>query len=582
MTNKYIAKPFVRQLLERIDIVDVVSKYITLKKQGANYVACCPFHQEKTPSFSVNQSKQFFYCFGCKAHGDAIKFLQLHENFSFVDSVETISRTAGISVVYDTNNASSAQQDTTNKLFALLEKAQIFYANSLYSQNAGIARNYLSGRGVDADIAKQYGVGFSPDGWDNLIKHMSQGQLNDLQQCGLVISNESKSYDRFRNRIMFPIRDRRGRTVGFGARTLQKDDHPKYLNSPETPIFHKSRQLYGLYEARRATRTFTKILVVEGYMDVIGLAKYGIHYAVATLGTATTSNHLQILFKECKKIIFCFDGDNAGRKAAWHALGVALPFMTEGNNVEFLFLPEGEDPDSLVQKQGKESFEDALGKSVTLSNFLLQSLSKDLNLATAEGKSSFCKNLETYLPILPNGVYKEALYDEIEGMVSLSRQQIQAFIKQPSQHFAKPKIPEFKSSGLLEMVLSYLVQFPEYLKDIEVPEKFSSSEYKIINKFVDLISNNNLSSTAEIFARLSEKPDLLEVVAKLASVQHPGTVQPQDLQDVLFRIHKQEQLQALQQQINDLLVKAKQSKLSKVETKQLNVLMQQKIKVRNI
>ncbi|MEW8281341.1 MAG: DNA primase, partial [Candidatus Thiodiazotropha taylori] len=339
---------FIDQLLNRVDIVDVINRRVTLKKAGKEFQACCPFHDEKTPSFTVSPSKQFYHCFGCGAHGSAIGFLMEYDNLGFVEAVEELAQSAGLEVPREGGNE---QGPDLRPLYELMEKTARFYQHQLkHHAESPAAVDYLKSRGMSGQIAASYGIGFAPPGWDNLTGTLGsdKASLERLNKCGLLSESNGKQYDRFRNRIIFPIRDPRGRTIGFGGRVLG-DDKPKYLNSPETPLFHKGRELYGLYEARQANREISNLLVVEGYMDVVALAQHNIQNAVATLGTATTHEHLELIFRNCPEVIFCFDGDRAGRDAAWKALNTSLPLMRDGREVRFLFLPQGEDPDTQVR-----------------------------------------------------------------------------------------------------------------------------------------------------------------------------------------------------------------------------------------
>jgi len=361
-----IPQQFIDDLLNRVDIVEIIDSRVPLKKKGKEYSACCPFHNEKTPSFTVSQNKQFYHCFGCKANGSAIGFLMEYEHLSFPDAIEELARSQGIDVPYEGGQrpdpeAKKAQTD----LYDLMQEADQFYQKQLRQHALSEqAVNYLKERGLSGEVAKIFGIGFAPDGWDNLLKALGTTPEHEkaLVTAGMLIQKDNgKCYDRFRDRIMFPIRDRRGRCIAFGGRILPKeqpnDKDAKYLNSPETPLFHKGRELYGLYEARQALRDIPRLMVVEGYMDVVALAQFEVRYAVATLGTATTPDHLQRLFQLTSEVVFCFDGDRAGKEAAWRALQTCLPEMRDGRETRFMFLPDGEDPDSYIRKIGKEAFE---------------------------------------------------------------------------------------------------------------------------------------------------------------------------------------------------------------------------------
>jgi DNA primase len=388
-----IPQSFIDDLLNRTDIVEVVSSRVQLKKTGKNYSACCPFHKEKTPSFSVSPDKQFYYCFGCGAGGNALGFVMDHDNLEFPQAVEELARAAGMEVPReDGPRGQRPRQAGDSPLYALLEAAADYYRQALKSHPARRAAvDYLKGRGLSGEIARDFGLGFAPPGWDNLMKHLGGDSLQQkaLIDAGLLIENAEtgKRYDRFRDRVIFPIRDSRGRTIAFGGRVLG-DDKPKYLNSPETPVFHKGQELYGLYEARKSNRDLDEIMVVEGYMDVIALAQQGLRNAVATLGTATSEEHLKRLFRLVPSVLFCFDGDGAGRKAAWRALEATLPNLQDGRRARFLFLPEGEDPDSLVRAEGTDAFRARISQqALPLADYFFQQLTQEADPRSLEGKA---------------------------------------------------------------------------------------------------------------------------------------------------------------------------------------------------
>ncbi|SDO36264.1 DNA primase [Pseudomonas jinjuensis] len=388
-----IPQSFIDDLLNRTDILDVVSSRIQLKKTGKNYSACCPFHKEKTPSFTVSPDKQFYYCFGCGAGGNALGFIMDHDNLEFPQAVEELAKRAGMDIPREEGRrGSKPRQPTDSPLYPLLAAAADYYRQALKSHPARRAAvDYLKGRGLTGQIARDFGLGFAPPGWDNLLKHLGGDnlQLKTMLDAGLLVENpdSGKRYDRFRDRVIFPIRDSRGRVIAFGGRVLG-DDKPKYLNSPETPVFHKGQELYGLFEARKNNRDLDEIMVVEGYMDVIALAQQGIRNAVATLGTATSEEHIKRLFRLVPNILFCFDGDQAGRNAAWRALESALPNLQDGRKVRFLFLPEGEDPDSLVRAEGPDAFRARLShQALPLAEYFFQQLQEEADPSTLEGKA---------------------------------------------------------------------------------------------------------------------------------------------------------------------------------------------------
>ncbi|MCB1687558.1 MAG: DNA primase [Halioglobus sp.] len=420
-----IPQAFLDDLLDRVDIVEVIDRRVKLKKTGKNYSARCPFHEERSPSFSVNPDKQFYYCFGCGAGGNALTFLMEYENLEFPQAVDTLASSAGMDVPREPSRdgRDPAQREDSNKpLYAVMEQAALYYRQQLRSHpQASRAVDYLKGRGLSGEIAKAFGLGFAPPGWDNL--HTALGGGDDLREllikAGMLVKNENgKIYDRFRDRIMFPIRDRRGRVIAFGGRVLG-DDKPKYLNSPETAIFHKGRELYGLYEARQATRKLERIVVVEGYMDVIALAQHGITYGTATLGTATSNTHLDRIYRLCPEVVFCFDGDEAGRKAAFRALEAALPCMEDGRQARFLFLPEGQDPDDAVRAGGQAQFEEMLAKAVPLETFLFDSVAQGLDLSSLDGRARMSKMALPHIRQLPEGVYRQLMFQALAERTGL-------------------------------------------------------------------------------------------------------------------------------------------------------------------
>ena len=409
-----IPSDFIDQLLGRTDIVEIIDSRVPLKKTGRDFSACCPFHTEKTPSFTVSATKQFYYCFGCGASGSALGFLMDYEHLEFVEAVEELARLAGLDVPREAGF--QRPTDRHPDLADLTERASRFYQTGLRSHNQrDKAVAYLKQRGLDGQTARTFALGYAPPGRDNLLRHLTGrgAKIDSLVTAGLVIAAEDgRRYDRFRDRIIFPIRNRRGHTIAFGARALG-DEKPKYLNSPETPLFHKSRELYGLYEVRQHQRQLTRLLVVEGYMDVVALAQHGIGYAVATLGTATTTEHLDQLYRLVSQVIFCFDGDNAGRKAAWTALENALPQMRDGRQAGFLFLPEGEDPDSLIRREGAAAFEQRLLNAQPLSGFLFDTLSGQVNTDTLDGRSRLVELARPLLDRLPDTVFRDEMIENL-------------------------------------------------------------------------------------------------------------------------------------------------------------------------
>ncbi len=417
-----IPQNFIDDLISRLDIVDVVSARTRLKKAGKNYSACCPFHNEKTPSFTVSPDKQFYYCFGCGATGSAVKFVMEFDGLEFPDAVEKLAGDLNIEVPREGTHQQN-REPQYRELHALTQKAADFFEQQLRtSQDKDKAINYLKDRGLSGKAAKFFSIGYAPPGWDNLQNTLAPGEKNDstnnktikqLISCGMTIEKEDgRTYDRFRDRVMFPIRNVKGQVIAFGGRVLG-DEKPKYLNSPETPIFHKGQELYGLYEARKIRQKLTRMVIVEGYMDVVALAEFGIHYAVATLGTATSEHHIRRLFKVVPEIIFCFDGDKAGRTAAQRAMETVIPALLDGLQARFLFLPDGEDPDTIVRKEGKEAFEKRLDNSKHLPEFVFDSIKEQVDFDTLDGKARFGQLAAPLISRLPTGMLKELMQQQL-------------------------------------------------------------------------------------------------------------------------------------------------------------------------
>ena len=412
-----IPQDFIGDLVARADVVEVIGRRVQLKKAGREFKACCPFHDEKTPSFTVSPTKGFYHCFGCGAHGTPIDFLMEFDHMSFPEAVETLANSMGLEVPRTESDRPARRYD---ELFELTSRVERFWQNALRENDAAV--NYLKQRGIDGTTAKRFGLGYAVDGWSTLLDKFgtSPEAIERLLAAGLIIRKDNGGhYDRFRDRITFPIRDARGRCIGFGGRAMG-DGEPKYLNSPETVLFHKGRELYGLFEARQALRQIERLVVVEGYMDVVALARHGIDFSVATLGTATTTDHLNRLFRLTENIDFCFDGDRAGKQAAWRALETALPQIREGRQVRFVFLPDGHDPDSFVNEFGSATFIDALDNGVALSDYLIAELASQVNLETVDGRARLAELAKPLLAKIPPGVYRELLVESLAETVQLS------------------------------------------------------------------------------------------------------------------------------------------------------------------
>lgn len=529
-----IPEKFIDDLLSRIDIVDVIDARVPLRKAGKDYKACCPFHEEKTPSFTVSQDKQFYHCFGCGVHGSAIGFLMEYDHMSFPEAVKDLAQRAGISIPVDTQY-SPEQSDITASLLDVLGQADRFYRRMLREHpKAHEAIDYLKGRGLSGEIAADFGLGFAPDGWDNLLMAVgtTEAARAALLTAGLLVKKDGGGfYDRFRNRVMFPIHDHRGRLVGFGGRVLDKGE-PKYLNSPETPLFHKGRELYGLFRARGALKRTGRALVVEGYMDVVALAQYGLDYAVATLGTATTRDHLERLFRYVPEVVFCFDGDRAGRDAAWRALENALPVLHEGRQVSFLFLPDGEDPDTLVRKEGAADFGERLKAATPLPDYLFQHLAGQVDLNRLDGRARLVELAKPHLSNMRSGVLRQLMLGRLAELSHMSTVDLDRLLEigsrgQETAHYgARRQVAGRSRPSLVRTAIALLVQHPELSRaTVDIGAEFQAlAERPGINLLLDLLHllggrpELNTGSIIEHY-RDSEHQHSL---AKLVAWEHPG------------------------------------------------------------
>ena len=487
-----IPQDFIHQLLDRADIVDVVDKYVPLKKKGANYMACCPFHGEKTPSFTVSPTKQFYHCFGCGAHGTAISFLMEHAGMGFVEAVKELADRYGLTVPDDGQQA-KPEDDRRDRLLAVMEATAQFYKGQLKS--SGKAVDYLKGRGLEGKTAAVFGLGYAPDDWQGLASAVPDYQDVALEEAGLVIVNEGKRYDRFRDRVMFPIRSERGRVIAFGGRVIGQGE-PKYLNSPETPLFHKGRELYGLFENRRGIQQAGRAVVVEGYMDVVMLAQHGVDNALATLGTAITPDHVTKIFKLVDDVVFAFDGDNAGRKAAWRALENSLPQLPDGKRATFLFLPQGEDPDSYVRMAGRAAFEKLCDEARPLSDFLFDEMSAKAEPTSPEGKVRLVKLVEPYLnqmakaPLLARSL-RQRLATLSGGLATVAERR-----PPPERRSASVPRPKPAMASPARIVLQAILHKPERLADL--PELAPAGDHEAIY-------------LGAVLAVLREHPELFDV-----------------------------------------------------------------------
>jgi DNA primase len=496
-----IPQNFIDDLLNRIDIIDVIDGYVPLRKAGRNHQARCPFHDEKTPSFTVSQEKQFYHCFGCGANGTAISFLMDYAGMDFVQAIEELASRAGMEVPREGGGGSTKENEST-ELYELMEIIVRHYCKQLREHpEAPRAVDYLKGRGISGQLAADYELGFAPAGWDGLINTLggSDAALLRLARTGMIIKRDSSGgyYDRFRDRIIFPIRDQRGRAIGVGGRVLG-DGTPKYLNSPETAIFHKGRELYGLYQAKRKLKDLERVFVVEGYMDVLALAQYGIQNVVATLGTAVTPEHLDRLFKVCPQLVFCFDGDTAGQKAAWRALEISLPLIRDGRQVYFMFMPEGEDPDTFVREHGAEKLTDT-GTHVPLSDYLLNTVRENLDLDSREGRALFTEKAIPYLAKLPQGALLELLLQDIAKQSQLSVDSLKQLLK-GKQFLATPIIDQKKINRVmpgkgqlspLSKAIHLLLHNPNIGKEQELIERLQTINDKGVEFLLELLGYIN-------------------------------------------------------------------------------------------
>jgi len=489
-----IPQHFIDDLITRADIVEVLGRRIQLKKAGREFKACCPFHDEKTPSFTVSPSKGFYHCFGCGAHGTALGFLMEYDHMEFVEAVESLAGMMGIDVPREESQQPARRYD---ELFELMQKVEKHYQGELRRHQP--AADYLQARAIDGATAKRFGIGYAPAGWSHLLDKFgtSNEAIERLLAVGLIIRKDNgKHYDRFRERIMFPIRDSRGRCIGFGGRVMGQEE-PKYLNSPETVLFHKGRELYGLYEARQAIRHIERLVVVEGYMDVVALARHGIDFAAATLGTATTDEHLNRLFRLSDEVHFCFDGDRAGRAAAWRALETALPQIREGRQIRFVFLPDGQDPDSYVQTDGADGFEKAMDQALALSDYLVEELASQVDMKSVDGRARLAELAKPLISKIPPGVYKELLIERLAESVGLAAPKLAAILAK-DQSTPTPRASR------------------EGLSELRHQSKPSAGKPSIVRRAISLLLNN------------PDAADKLDV-EQLAGVSRPGTELLRDL-----------------------------------------------------
>jgi len=553
-----IPESFKQDLLNRVDVVEVVSRYVRLKKAGANFQGLCPFHNEKTPSFSVSPAKQFYHCFGCGAHGNAIGFLMAYGGMGYVDAVKDLASHAGMQVPEaQPRSPEQAQRETERKeqetgLVAVMERAMEFYRAEL--KKAPRAIEYLKGRGLTGEIAARFRIGYAPDDWQGLKGAFTDYEHKSLVEAGLVIANEGKRYDRFRDRVMFPILNARGAVIGFGGRVLGEGE-PKYLNSPETPLFEKGREVYGLVQARDAMRAAGRVLVVEGYMDVVALAQFGVGYAVATLGTATTPVHVSKLLRLTDELVFSYDGDSAGRKAAWRALEVSLPLATDAKPMRFLFLPPEHDPDSYIRKHGQEAFEQLVREAPTLSEFLISELRAQYDLNTPEGRAGFLMASKTYLEKLTAPALRIQLLREFASLAKVSTEDIEKLIQpdrpQTFQRAAPGRSTSARVVPLERQLLRYVLLVPKLVKELEIELLDQNlTETGFLNFIAGRAVDENASSAFLI--EFFQGTDFEQMVySAQAEIEEQG-IPVETMESEFQSVHVALRINRMNQEINDL------------------------------
>ena len=564
--GKRIPQHFIEDILAQTDIVELIQARVKLTKRGQNYLACCPFHNEKNPSFTVSQTKQFFHCFGCSANGNAIGFLMDYDHMDFVDAVTELANRQGIDIPFETSSAESKQYQDSYKL---LNEISVFYQQQL--REAKNAIQYLKSRGLTGQTAKEFSIGYAQEEWDGLLNHYkSTPELQSgLLDNGLIIQKESgRCFDRFRHRIMFPIRNVKGNVIGFGGRTIT-DEQPKYMNSPETKLFHKGDELYGLYEALKKNRDLPHIMIVEGYMDVIALHQHGLTATVATLGTATNIKHLQKLLRYTSQIIFCFDGDKAGKQAAWKALTQSLPSLRDGIQIKFLYLPEGDDPDSLIQRIGQKGYEQRLQSALPISEVFFNHLQQEFPVSSPDTKAVFAKKASEYLNHMPEGLLKDLFYEQLAKHLRIFVKDLTSLQSQPA---AKRKNSTRKTQQLLSpafQAISLLLKEPrlvleltqqDHIEDIILPG------VPLLNTLISLLKENAGLSTGALLTRF-DAPEDQNIISTLAArdLTIPASGVISEFKGAIRRIIEQQD-----DQLKEALIqKAKISNLSPDDKKQL-------------
>ena len=573
-----IPQHFINDLVSRVDIVDVLSKRIDLKKAGKEFKAVCPFHNDKNPSLTISPSKGFYHCFSCGAHGTALGFLMEYEHLSFVEAIESLASDLGLEVPYEKSSKPIKQN---NDLFLMMEKLQKKFQDNLKNESKAI--KYLKERGIDGTTAKKFGIGYAKKGWRNILDEFGKNekQINLLTSLGLIIKkSDNNYYDRFRDRIIFPIRDARGRFIGFGGRVFN-DEQPKYLNSPETSLFHKGKELYGLYECQQSMRDIDKLIVVEGYMDVIGLSQNGVEYAVASMGTATTNDHFNRLFRLTDSIFFCFDGDDAGLKAAWRALENSLIHLRDGRQIKFVFLPDGDDPDSYIANNGTSKFEKQLDSGKDLSDFLIDKISENIDLNSIDGKARMAERAKPFIGKIPDGIFKELIIDKLSASVGISSKKLTALISQMNKKESmKPKTRSYtkmmsqRSSktqpSIIKKSIMLILNYPEAAKNIKHHDfkDYKKPGIKILLKLIKTTQEGSNINAASLIERWRDD-DEGKHLAKLAINLFPDNPEfdaSKELNDSLVQITKN----FYSERINFLIKKQSKNELTEKDKNELN------------
>ncbi|MDF7675640.1 DNA primase [Neisseriaceae bacterium ESL0693] len=580
-----IPNEFIDELLNKTDIVDIIDDFVPLKKRGANYMACCPFHKEKSASFSVSPTKQFYHCFGCGAHGSAIGFIMEYQGLNFVEAVQLLADRVGMPVPKQHDDAHTQTQQKQRKqqqqtLTQTMATATDFYRQQL--KLSATALCYLQNRGLSDEIINHYELGYAPDHWQALSQVFQPYPSQALINSGMVIDKETKCYDRFRDRVMFPIHDIRGQVIGFGGRIIGQGE-PKYLNSPETPLFDKGRQLYGLYQARSAIKETGRVLVVEGYMDVVALAQFGIGYAVAALGTATTADHIHLLMRQSNDIYFCFDGDQAGRKAAWRALENALPQLKDGKTLHFLFLPPEHDPDSFVRAQGAAVFEEALlHQSLALSQYFWQTLTEKIPLNTQEGKAELIKNASQLINQIKAPALAFLLRQELSDKVGIDEYNLAQLmgqetpkrsVRQKDYHLPRQTFRQPAMMSLVQKQIRALLINPQWAVYIDLPEYLDlHGDYACLAALAECIQASaaplNCGAVLELMRNTEFEPVIQQIIHDY--LDSPELLQTDNEEDCMtFKQGMQKLLDSLKSQQIDALKRKLQDKVLSADEKQL-------------